>query len=294
MNRTLSALVLTLVLVGCGTSNTETIEVEKMPEIGNYPPPPPGLVKVRAGVVEFVDKTNSHVAAAAGEQLETAAVNSGRFNVIDRMHMKKLIQEQGLEGIVDPAELAKPGKIRGIDYMFLGAVTNFRLMTQTRSATGGALEHVVGPLGVKYDDRKIVITTDVGVDIQLVNTTTGEIVSKQSGDVKKTLEAGSWGLKILDIGGDARNNVHIDQDSQGRILRYAVDEALKKMLPGIDQKLAAPAASYCPKCKTEMAAGAKFCTKCGTSTEAAKCECGAELVAGVKFCGKCGKKVEPK
>jgi curli biogenesis system outer membrane secretion channel CsgG len=299
MNRNLCILAL-IVLAGCGTSTSETVTRDKMPDVGNYPPPPAGATtRLRAGVIEFTDKTNAKVADAAGEQLETLAVSSKRFNLIDRMAMKSLIKEQSLEGIVDPSELAKSGKIRGVDYMFIGVVTNFRLMTEKTGNTGGFLDRApiiggtVAPL--KIDTSKTIVTTDIGVDIKLVNTTTGEIVSKQFGEVKKELSASAWGVRIIGIGGEAKNNVQVDRDSQGKLMRYAVDEALRKMLPDIDDKISHPAAQVCPKCKTEFAAGSSFCTKCGTGAEATKCgKCSAALELNAKFCGKCGTKAGAK
>jgi curli biogenesis system outer membrane secretion channel CsgG len=291
MKRTLVALAGALALAGCGTSTTETTTRDSMPDIGNYPPPPPGAVAPRAAVMEFQDKTGQRVGDAAGEQLETLVVGSRRFSLINRMQLKTILKEQGLEGIVDPSELAKPGKVRGVDYMFLGTVTNFRLMTQRTQTAGGILDRAiprVAPLDI--DTSKTEITTDVGVDVQLVNTTTGEIVDKQFGEVKKTLSAKAWGVRVLGIGGDARNNVQVDRDSHGKILRVAVDEAYKKMIPMIDARAGKPAAASCPKCKTEITGS--FCTKCGSSAEAAKCACGEKLEANAKFCGKCGKKVE--
>jgi curli biogenesis system outer membrane secretion channel CsgG len=293
MNRHLTVLAL-IVLAGCGTSSSETVTRDKMPDIANYPPPPAGsTTRLRAGIVEFEDKTQAKVADAAGEQLETLAVSSKRFNLIDRMGMKKIIKEQGLEGIVDPAELAKSGKIRGIDYMFMGSVTNFALKTEKTANHGGMFDRVVpGVAPLKIDTSKTIITTDIGVDIKLVNTTTGEIVSKQFGEVKKELSASAWGVRVLGIGGDARNNVQVDRDSQGKLMRYAVDEALRKMLPDIDDKISHPAAQVCPKCKTEFAAGSSFCTKCGTGAEATKCaKCSTALELNARFCGKCGEKV---
>jgi len=288
-----------IVLAGCGTSSSETVTREKMPDVGNYPPPPAGATtRLRAGVVEFADKSGARVADAAGEQLETLAVSSRRFNLIDRMAMKTLIKEQSLEGIVDPAELAKSGKIRGVDYMFIGSVTNFALKTEKTANHGGAFDRLIpGAAPLKIDTSKTIITTDIGVDIKLVNTTTGEIVSKQFGEVKKELSASAWGVRVLGIGGDARNNVQVDRDSQGKLMRYAVDEALRKMLPDIDDKISHPAAQVCPKCKTEFAPGANFCTKCGKGAEATKCskpDCGATLELNARFCGKCGTKVESK
>ena len=294
MNRSLTVLAL-IVLAGCGTSSSETVTRDKMPDVGNYPPPPAGATtRLRAGVMEFEDKSGQKVADAAGEQLETLALSSKRFNLIDRMAMKKLIKEQSLEGIVDPAELAKSGKIRGIDYMFVGSVTNFSLKTEKTGNKGGILEHapVIGGVA-RVDTSKTVITTDIGVDIKLINTTSGEIVSKQFGEVKKELSASAWGVHVLGIGGDAKNNVQVDKDSQGKLMRYAVDEALRKMLPDIDDKISHPAAQVCPKCKTEFAAGSSFCTKCGTGAEAVKCfKCSTALELNAKFCGKCGTKVE--
>jgi len=295
MTRFLSAVAFAMLLAGCGTSTSETVSRDKMPDVGNYPPPPAGATtRLRAGVVEFTDKTGQKgVADAAGEQLETLAVSSRRFNLIDRMAMKTLIKEQSLEGIVDPAELAKSGKIRGVDYLFIGAVTNFRLMSQKTQTGGGILDRAiprVAPLDI--DTSKTVITTDIGVDIKLVNSTTGEIVAKDFGEVKKEMSASAWGVRVLGIGGDAKNNVQVDRDSQGKLMRYAVDEALRKMLPAIDDKISHPAAQVCPKCKTEFAAGSSFCTKCGTGAVAAKCKCGEKLELNAKFCGKCGEKVE--
>ena len=296
MNRILTVLAL-IALAGCGTSSEEKVTRDKMPDVGNYPPPPAGsTTRLRAGVVEFQDKSGAHVADAAGEQLETLAVSSKRFNLIDRMAMKTLIKEQSLEGIVDPSELAKSGKIRGVDYMFIGSVTNFALKTEKTANHGGIFDRVVpGAAPLKIDTSKTIITTDIGVDVKLVNTTTGEIVSKQFGEVKKEMSASAWGVRVLGIGGDAKNNVQVDKDSQGKLMRYAVDEALRKMLPDIDDKISHPAAQVCPKCKTEFAAGSSFCTKCGTGAEATKCaKCSAALELNAKFCGKCGTKVEPK
>jgi len=297
MNRFLTAVACAIVLAGCGTSTSETVSRDRMPEVANYPPPPAGsTTRLRAGVVEFTDKTGARVAESAGEQLETLAVSSRRFNLIDRMGMKNLIKEQGLEGIVDPSEIAKSGKIRGIDYMFIGVVTNFRLMTQQTSMAGGVADRILGAAApFKIDTKKTIMTTDIGVDIKLVNTTTGEIVSKQFGEVKKEQSVSAWGVRVLSIGGDAKNNVQIDKDSQGKLMRIAVDEALRKMLPDIDDKISHPAAAVCPKCKTEFAPGSSFCTKCGTGAEATKCgKCSAGLELNAKFCGKCGTPVEKK
>ena len=68
---------------------------------------------------------------------------------------------------------------------------------------------------------------------------------------------------ILLIGGDATNSIKVDADSQGKVLRVAMDDAVRKMLTAIDGRFGGPAATSCTKCKTELPAGAKACPKCG-------------------------------
>lgn len=58
---------------------------------------------------------------------------------------------------------------------------------------------------------------------------------------------------------------------------------------------AAPAATPCPSCGKQNAAGVKFCSDCGGKMEVAKVpcvKCGAELREGAKFCSECGSSQE--
>jgi len=253
---------------------------DRPPEIGNYPPPPAGLTPVRAAVAGFQDKSGANVALAAARQLEALATASIRFRMIDQAQLQAILKEQGVEGAQDPVDLAKPGRVRGVDYMFVGGITTFRLTVQ-RQPPGGA----PGTL----DASQSMITADIELLVRLVNTTTGEIIAKQFGELKKEIKAADWGIRIVGLGGGAKDNVQVDSDSQAKLLRHALDEALRKMLPTLDEALSRPAASLCPKCKTELPGGAKSCGKCGTITPE-KCSCGAELEAHLRFCGRCGKK----
>lgn len=287
-------------LAGCGTTTSETYSRDPMLEIGNYPPPPSGFVKPRAAVVEFQDKTEHEgrqqkpIGAQAGEELETLVLRSNRFQLVERQQLGNLLREQNLQGVVDPAELAKPGRVRGVDYLFLGTITNFRVKVLRTRTAGGIFDMVIPRLApLDIDTSKTVVETQVGVDIKLVNTTTGEIVAKDFGEVKREDVASAWGLRVLGIGGSAHNELIIDTESQGKILRWALDESFKKMIPAIDDKFSRPQPSYCGVCKTELSPGQKFCTKCGASVGKPKCpKCGAEIDHGVRFCGSCGAKLE--
>ncbi len=56
-----------------------------------------------------------------------------------------------------------------------------------------------------------------------------------------------------------------------------------------------PQPGACPECGATNAPGAKFCSGCGTKMGAASAECpkcGAEVEPGIKFCSECGAKME--
>lgn len=290
----------TLLLLGCGTSNTETITRDASAETPPLPPPPAGFTKARAAVVEFQDKTGRRhwytrpIGDQGAEKFETIAVNSQRFNMINRLRLGDLKKEQSEVGTVDPSEIAKAGKVRGVDYMFFGAITNFSVKITKNDKGFDIFGRVLRPLApVDIDTSKTTVETVVDVDISLVNTTTAEIVAKKMGAVKKEMVASAWGMKIFDIGGTAKNEVKIDEDSQGRILQWALDTAFRDMVPAIDAKFSQPLPSYCPTCKVELGPGQKFCSKCGKGVEPQACKCGAKLEINAKFCGGCGAKVEP-
>lgn len=299
MVRAVVTAALAALLAGCGTSTSETYSKDSLPDVGNYPAPPASYTKVRAAVMKLQDKTNnaawhSHpVGEQAAEQLETLLVNSGRFNMIERLQLENVLKEQGLFGAVDPDELARPGRVRGVDYLFLGAITEFSIKIIRTRTGGGIFDRILpGVVPLDIDTSKTEIETRVAADIKLVNTTTGEIVAKDSEPLKRVDAASAWGLRILGVGGDASKDIKIDAESQGRIMRYALDQSLKRMLPAIDAKFSKPQPSYCPHCKAELAAGQNFCIKCGKSAAKPKCTCGAELESGARFCGACGAKVE--
>jgi curli biogenesis system outer membrane secretion channel CsgG len=289
-----------------------------MTDIGNYPPKPAGFSKSRAAIVDFQDKTESAkggdmrvsmkepgviefknasrspLGQQASDQFISLVTRSDRFTLIERTRLGDMLKEQGMSGVVDPSELAKPGKVRGIDYLFFGAITNFRVKANKVKTAGGIFDSVLGSIApVDIDTSRTEVETQVGVDIRLVNTTTGEIVASEFGEVKRVDVASAWGLRILGIGGEAKNELIIDEDSKGKILRWALDESYKKMLPPIDAKFSRVQPSYCPNCKVELEPGKKFCTKCGKSVEPPKCaKCNTPTEPGAKFCGGCGAKVE--
>jgi len=130
---------------GC-TSSGETAQRDMLTaHVGSYSPPPAVAVRPRVGVPPFSVQAahgwgggGSDLNSLAADQMSTLLDQTGRFSVIERTQLQKLLDEQNLEGIVRPGELAKPGRVRGVDYLLLGKVTNLRVKReQTSAGLGG-------------------------------------------------------------------------------------------------------------------------------------------------------------
>jgi curli biogenesis system outer membrane secretion channel CsgG len=187
--------------------------------------------------------------------------------LVDRLLRDALLKEQGLEGIVDPEELAKPGRVKGVDFLYIGRVTNMRVKAEKTSSNFD-----LGSLGFgglfSTSDKKSRITVECGVDIRLVEPSTGEVLASQFGEYKRTDSIGATGVRVLGIGGESKADLKIDEDSRGKILRLALDDAVRKMLAKVDKRLmerqseSQPQVKMCTKCNKEMPADAQECPAC--------------------------------
>jgi curli biogenesis system outer membrane secretion channel CsgG len=302
--RTSLALALSLgagAFLGC-TNSKETAQADTLTaHVGQYPPAPSGVNKPRVGVPPFSVKAaggfgggKADMNDIAADQMTTLLDQSDRFQVIERAQLQKLLDEQNLEGIVKPGELAKTGQVRGVDYLLIGKITNLRVKNETKES-GLGLAKVGGLInagGFDYKKKDIAITTEAGVDIRLVDPTTGAILTSNFSEYKKTDSANAIGVDILGASANSDANIQISEDDKGKILRLALDDSLRKSLPKIDKFLknqpsktsdAAPARPAAPTAQTpaQPAAAKKFCS-----------ECGKEVPVGTKFCPHCGKKTE--
>lgn len=242
-----------LALAAC-TSSSETANRDQMTAmVGIYEPPPPGLARVRVGVPMFQqkDKSTGDMTEIAADQLSTLAVNTDRFDVIERAQLDQLLKEQGLEGIVRAGELAKPSEVRGVDLLMIGKITNFRVKAEnTRKGFNLGSLPVPGTRGAlglfDIKDQNSRIQVDVGVDLRLVNPASGDAVVANFSEFQRVDSIGAMGVSILGANADASANLSIDQDSQGKILRLALDDCLRKMMPKIDRMLRDRAKTQAP------------------------------------------------
>jgi curli biogenesis system outer membrane secretion channel CsgG len=303
-------------VAGCASSE-ETAERDTLTlHVGKYDPPPPGIHVARVGISPFTVTQHGQtvndpgMAGLAADQMYALAVQSERFEVIERAALGQLVREWGLEGIVDPNEMAKSGKVSGVDYLIYGKITNFRIKAESTD-TGFNLAGIPLPFGglsaFDYNNTASKITAECGVDIRMVDPTRGSVAAAHFGEFKKTDAISAFGISILGFRSQADADLRIDEDNQGKILRLALDDAFRKMLPTVDKELlkvakkkesaaaaGAPAAK-CSSCGKALEADAKFCASCGTKVPEAPAKafcagCGKELEPNAKFCPNCGTK----
>ncbi|HEY0007688.1 MAG TPA: CsgG/HfaB family protein [Tepidisphaeraceae bacterium] len=321
-----TAVVLGGLMGGCSSSSETATADTLTANVGKYDAPPAGAVKPNVGVPPFNVQVGKGFSGGqdlndlAADQMTTLLDMSERFTVIERTQMQKLLDEQNLEGIVRPGELAKTGQVRGVDYLLLGKVTNLRLKDES-TEKGFGLAQVGGLLSIgggDYKKKERSITAECGVDIRLVDPTDGKIMMTSFSEFKRTDSTSAMGIDILGASAEANAEISISEDDKGKILRLALDDALRKSLPKIDKVLKAagtkqggaapkamsaasqapvtPAAAPIPaeaagllpsekgdRSETNPAeiVGKKFCSNCGT-----------EVAGGAKFCPKDGTKIE--
>ena len=298
---------------GCASSGESAGRDTLTEHVGRYEAAPSGVPKPRVGVPPFSVKTGagfgggSDLNDLAADQMTTLLDASERFSVIERAQLQKLLDEQNLEGIVQPGEMARPAQVRGVDYLLLGKVTNLRVKKEDKSRAFG-LGQVGGLVnfgGADVKKKDVVITTEAGVDIRLVDPTTGEVLLSNFSEYKKTDSAGAFGLDILGASAEADANISIDEDDKGKILRLALDDALRKSLPKLDRFLKSGQVKSNGQAGTGGAPGAPVAPAAPMNTAVAPAapaapagavrfcgQCGKQVASGVKFCASCGGKVE--
>lgn len=183
-------------------------------------------LKKRLAVMDFDDKTGHgswHIGSGMADMLTTSLVKSGKFMVIERQQLEAVMKEQamGLSGAITPQSAAQVGKLLGVELMVIGSVNEFgekegRVGGSVGSRLGGKLGGI-NRVGVETK------TARVGLDIRLVNTTTGEIVAAEG-------IAEEESKKGVDVGHDDfsfSNDAGWDNTLAGKATRKAVNKVVE-------------------------------------------------------------------
>lgn len=192
--------------------NSTTVDVTEKVE-SKYTGP-----RRRIGVVAFENKApyaQDRIGNTATDILITELVKSGKFIVVERDKMDKLLEEQklGQSGAIDPNTAARVGKILGLNAMVTGSISQF---------------------GVKKEGKDFIISqskqqiVECTVDIRVVDVETGQVLLADSG--KGTAQKNSG--KFLGMG----NQSKYDETLEGEALRAAIVKFVDNIISQVNKK----------------------------------------------------------
>ncbi len=155
--------------------------------------------KIRVAVVDFDTEalqsgwhygwSYANLGRAAADNLASQLVKTGRYRVIERQQLDKVLGEQDLGDSkrVDPSTAARMGKVLGVQLVIVGSVTEF-----TVSDIGGSAPMLGKFKGWSGIGGKM-ITGKAALTARLVDTTTAEILGAFDGKGSSRFGAGEFG-----------------------------------------------------------------------------------------------------
>ncbi len=188
-------------------------------------------LKKRVAVLNFEDRTDRRARWGGGEtpgtgmadMLTTALVQSGRYTVLERAEIDRVLQEQdlGASGVVTPQSATAVGQMLGAEIVVFGSITEFGYRDRS---TGGRTRR----LGIGVESQSAVVAADV----RMVNASTGEIVAAD--DVRESRSARGLRVNTRDL--DFGTQSEFDESLVGKATRDAIErivELLDEQAPGI-------------------------------------------------------------
>lgn len=275
--------------------------------------------KPRVAVYGFESKASSgfwhdvkwDIGTGMGEMLVDALVNTGKFEIVERLNLGDITTEQDLVtgGRVSRKTGAKTGKLKGAEYIVRGTITEF----DYRESGGDFTFNIKG-----FDIGAKTRSAHIGGIIRIYDATTGEIYDSKRFEKKVPSTGLKFGYSGSDLGGSLGGfkktplgkATHlaiadmVDFVSSSIPLEPGVEKttcpqcgasvaATEKYCPKCTADLSLRVPDECPNCESEIAPGEKFCPNCGMQLAGVVCpECGKKLVAGLNFCPDCGAKVK--
>jgi curli biogenesis system outer membrane secretion channel CsgG len=180
------------------------------------------------------------VGKGIADLLVTRLVNDGKYSVIERKQLDKIISEQNFSNSdrANPDTAAKIGRVLGVDAIIVGSVTQLGRDDQSRGVGGGALGGLTGRFGgggIGTRKAKAV----VGINARMVSTDTAEILAVAEGKGQSTRS----GVSLLGAGGSSggAGGGGIDMSSKNfadTILGEAVGQAVTEVAQQLDDKAA--------------------------------------------------------
>lgn len=181
--------------------------------------------------------TNEDIGKGIADMLVDRLVNDGKYSVIERKALDKLIAEQNFSNSdrADPSSAARIGKLLGVSAIIIGSITQFgRDDKRTNLGGFGAAAGRFGLGGIGKTEAKAVVQ----ITARLVNVDTGEILAAVQGNG----ESKRGGASLLGAGGgSAVGGAGYSMSSSNfgaTILGEATNEAVTQAADQLDSKAA--------------------------------------------------------
>jgi curli biogenesis system outer membrane secretion channel CsgG len=184
-----------------------------------------GQLKKRVAISRFEDRSGSgyhSLGSGVADMLATALVKSGKFLVIERQELDKLVEEQklGESGLVTAQTAPKVGQLLGAELFVVGAVTE---CGTKESNIGGGISVFGG--GLKTKKARTV------VDIRLINTSTGEIIASEAEEGTES----TTGVAVRYEAIDFNNQDSWDNTDIGKATRQAVNGTVELITKNMEK-----------------------------------------------------------
>src|ERR1700674_53875 len=189
--------------------------------------------------VQAIFGTNQDVGRGISDLLVMKLVNDGKYSVIERAALEKVLGEQNFSNSnrADSSTAAKIGKVLGVDMIIIGSITQFgRDDKKTTVGGGGFGLGKIGLGGVQSRNSKAV----VAVTARMVDTSTAEILAVAEGNGESA--RGGTSLVGAGAGSSGGGGGAFDMSSSNfgaTILGEAVHKAVDSLGQQLDDKAAA-------------------------------------------------------
>jgi curli biogenesis system outer membrane secretion channel CsgG len=178
------------------------------------------------------------VGKGVADLLVDRLVTDGRYSVIERKELDKIVAEQNFSNSdrADPNSAAKLGRLLGVDAIVIGSITQFGRDDKTTNVNGGAIGGLAGRYGLGGVGKRSAKAV-VQINARLVNTDTGEILAVAQGRGESTRS----GTSLLGSGGSPINagGGGVDMGSKNfadSILGEAVGQAVTGVATRLDNE----------------------------------------------------------
>ncbi|MFH1825563.1 MAG: CsgG/HfaB family protein [Candidatus Firestonebacteria bacterium] len=201
---------------GCGTATRVTKEdvmsVKQTEKVeSKYTGP-----KRRIAVIDFETKEGyaKRLGTTASSILMTEVGKSGKFILIEREKINKLLEEQklGQTGIIDSNTAVSVGRILGLNALITGCVSQFGVNTESSHAL------------IAQSKRQIAEAT---VDIRIIDATNGRVLYVDSGSGKAEKSTGTF----LGMGSSSGYDERIEGDA----LRASIVKVIENIIYQINK-----------------------------------------------------------